>query len=232
MENFCCRSTLLSLRYQHLENYRVQHCPEALENIGTHEIVHGFFEMALGVRLSNIVNHDLFITFSLFLFDAFVVRFAPFQHLVDLLLGGLSMLFEWLHGQTVRPMPLVEVHEHLLFQFILAVVNDNAVVMTVQAMDECLDRRLLQMANIAGRLTRLVTEHHQLWIDQAKAVNDDFALDRLDRIDHQCHSSRMKRFKRALRVNVGGAQPTTKARMLISNEKMVFKIGVRNRQGR
>jgi hypothetical protein len=176
-----------------------------LENIGTHEIVHGFFQMAFGVCLSNIVNHDLFIALSLFLLDPFVVGLAPLQHLVDLLLGGLSMLFEWLHGQTVRPVPLVEVHEHLFFQFILSVVNDYAVVVTIQAVDEGLDRRLLQVPDVARRLAWLVAQHHQLWIDQAKAVDDDLSLDRLDRVDDQGHGARMQRFKRALRVNVGRA---------------------------
>jgi hypothetical protein len=48
-------------------------------------------------------------------------------------------------SETVHPGLLVEVHQHPLFQLVLAVVDGDGVVVAVEAVDQSLDRRLLQV---------------------------------------------------------------------------------------
>jgi hypothetical protein len=45
------------------------------------------------------------------------------------------------------------------------------VVVSVKAVYECLYVRLVQVANITSSLPWLLSQHHQLWIDQSEAVN-------------------------------------------------------------
>lgn len=44
-------------------------------------------------------------------------------------------------------------------------------------MDEGLDRGLVEMSQVRCGLTRLLTEHEGLWVDETEGVNDDLALD-------------------------------------------------------
>ncbi len=48
-------------------------------------------------------------------------------------------------SETVHPGLLVEVHQHPLFQLVLAVVDGDGVVVAVKAVDQSLDRRLLEV---------------------------------------------------------------------------------------
>jgi hypothetical protein len=49
-----------------------------------------------------------------------------------------------------------KIHEHLLFQLVLAVINDNTVIVTIESMNQSLDTRLLQVTNVGRSLTVLV----------------------------------------------------------------------------
>ena len=49
--------------------------------------------------------------------------------------------------QTMRPALLVEVHQHLLLEFALPVADGNRVVVTVEAVDECLYRWLVEVSD-------------------------------------------------------------------------------------
>lgn len=51
----------------------------------------------------------------------------------------------------------VEVHEHILFQGSLAVVNADAVVVAVQAVDEGLDGGLVEVSQVRCALPRFLT---------------------------------------------------------------------------
>ena len=52
----------------------------------------------------------------------------------------------------MRPALLVEVHQHLLLEFALPVADGNRVIVTVEAVDECLYRRLVEVSNHGRRL--------------------------------------------------------------------------------
>ena len=47
--------------------------------------------------------------------------------------------------QSIDPGLFVQVHQHALLQFVLAVIDGNGIIMAVEAMDERLNRRLLKV---------------------------------------------------------------------------------------
>lgn len=53
----------------------------------------------------------------------------------------------------------MQVQKHSLFEFSLAEVDGDGVVVSVQAVDQSLNRRLVQVTNIGGRLTWFLAHH-------------------------------------------------------------------------
>jgi hypothetical protein len=87
---------------------------------------------------------------------------------------------------------LVKVHQHVFFERRLSVVDRNGVVVSIQAMNKCLNRRLIQMSQVAGALTRLLTHHQELRVDEAEGINDDLSLHRLNGVHDDSNGSRVK----------------------------------------
>ncbi len=106
---------------------------------------------------------------------------------------------------------LMQVHQHILLEPRLAIVDADAVVMSVQAVDQRLDRRLVQVAQIRRRLPRLMAHHERLRVDQPEGVDDHFALDGLDRVDDDGHRACVELLEGLLRVDVDGRQPAAEA---------------------
>ena len=113
--------------------------------------------MLLGINLSQIVHHYLFVCLPLLLLHPLVVLLGECQHLIDRTLIQHLMIFKILYHQPICLIMLVQVHEHLLFQFILPIVNDDAIVMLVESMYDCVDVGLVQMSNVGGRLLWLLS---------------------------------------------------------------------------
>lgn len=63
----------------------------------------------------------------------------------------------YLEFQGIVPFVFVEIQEHLIFELVLSVVDNNRVVVSIQAMHQSRDRRTLEMSNITRRLSRLLT---------------------------------------------------------------------------
>mmetsp|Transcript_27721 Transcript_27721/g.65035 ORF Transcript_27721/g.65035 Transcript_27721/m.65035 type:complete len:332 (+) Transcript_27721:223-1218(+) len=169
--------------------------------------------MLLRVDLADVLDHDLLGRLALLGRDPLAVRRRQLEHPVDdgLVLGG--MLLEGIDLESRRPVALVEIHQHLLLQFVLAVVDDDGVVVPVEAVDEGLDGGAVEMADVGGRLARLLAEHHELRVDEAEAVDDDLAPDGLDGIDYQGDGAGIQRLEARLGVDVGAGQPATEAWM-------------------
>ena len=55
--------------------------------------------------------------------------------------------------------------------------------MSVESVDESLDRWLVEVADVGCRLAWLLAGHERLWVDQAEGINNDLSLDRLNRIN-------------------------------------------------
>ena len=58
--------------------------------------------------------------------------------------------------ESIKPGLLVEVHQYPLFQLVLAVVDGDGIVVPVQAVDQRLDGRLLQVTQHRGGLSENV----------------------------------------------------------------------------
>lgn len=96
----------------------------------------------------------------------------------------------------------MEVHQHVLLQVSLSVVDGNRVVMSVQAMDEGLNGRFVKMSQIRSCLTRLLSKHQRLRVDEPEGVNDDFTLNGLDGIDDDGNSAWGKLLEGLLGVDI------------------------------
>ena len=167
--------------------------------------------MLLRVDLAHVLHQDLLGGLALLGLDPFAVRGRQFEHPIDhgLVLGG--VVLEPVDGQPRGPVALVEVHEHLLLELVLAVVDDDGVVVPVESMNQGLDGRFVQMSDVAGRLAGFLAEHHELGVDEAEAIDDDLALDGLDGIDDEGDGAGIERLEGGLGVDVGRAQPAAEA---------------------
>lgn len=85
--------------------------------------------------------------------------------------------------------------------------------MTIQTVDEGLDRGLVEVADIGGGLAGFVAHHERLWVDEAEGIDDDFALDGLDGVNHDGNGARCELLKGLLGVDVDGRQPAAEAGM-------------------
>lgn len=82
-------------------------------------------------------------------------RHARVTHL-DRLFITFLLILEVFQRKTLRPIPLVQVHQHRLLELRLAIVHRNGVIVPIEAMNESLDGRLVDMSNIGGRLPRFL----------------------------------------------------------------------------
>ena len=178
---------LCSRKCSKLEDDRVNHGAETLDDCAGHELVHVVLQVLLGIYFANIHDlHFLLRATFLFLHTAAVVlgqTAQTGQQIRHLLL----MLLVLAHLQPCGPVLLVQIHEHLLLQIVLPPVDHQRVVVSVQAVDAGLDGRLLQEADVGSRLSRLcVYSHHQLVLpsDHAECVNDHFSLHALHGVHH------------------------------------------------
>ena len=48
--------------------------------------------------------------------------------------------------------------------------------MSVEAVDESLDGRLVEVSQVGGTLTRFLAKHERLWVDEPESINDNLAL--------------------------------------------------------
>lgn len=107
----------------------------------------------------------------------------------------LPMALEVLQLQPLRPIPFMQVHQHSLLQLRLAVCDSNRVVVSVQAVNERLDRGLVDVSNVRRRLSGLLAHDDCVGIDEAESIDDDFALDGLDRINDDGYGTRLERLE-------------------------------------
>jgi hypothetical protein len=61
------------------------------------------------------------------------------------------------NGQTLSPLLLVQVHQHLLFELVLSVVNGQGVVVTIQAVNKSLVVIVLATIIIIGRYEEFIS---------------------------------------------------------------------------
>lgn len=63
-------------------------------------------------------------------------------------------------------------------------------------MDQCLDRRLVDVSNVGCRLPWLPTRKHGLGVDETEGINHHLAFHRLDGINNHRNAAILHLFKR------------------------------------
>lgn len=107
----------------------------------------------------------------------------------------------------------MEVHQHVFLERRLAVVDANTIIMSVETVNKCLDRWLVEMTQVGCALSRLLSEHEGLWVNESECINNDLTLDGLNGIDDNCNSSRCQLLKGLLCIDIDGGKPAAKTRM-------------------
>ena len=106
---------------------------------------------------------------------------------LDSLLIILLMTLKILQLQSLRPIPLMQVHQHRLLQLRLSIIYRYRVIVSVQAVDEGLNRRLVNVSDVGCRLTRLLAGEEHVRVDKTESIYDDFSFDRLNWVDYNSH---------------------------------------------
>lgn len=152
--------------------------------------------------------------FRLFL-DSLLVTLSKANELVHPVHVVVGFPVEIAHLESLGPDVLVQIHEHVLLQTRLAIVDRNAVVVSVQAVDERLNGRLVQVAQIGCCLPGFLAHHNGLGLNQSEGIDDNLALDGLDGIDDHGDSTRRELFKRLLGVDIDGREPAAETRVRV-----------------
>jgi hypothetical protein len=125
----------------------------------------------------------------------------------------LAFVSEVRHLEGLCPDGLVQVHEHVLLEGGLAVANAYRVIVSVEAVNQSLDRGLVEVSNVGCGLPGFLSEHECLRVDEAEGVNDDLALDGLDRVDDHSDSAGCELLERLLRVDINAREPAAETGM-------------------
>jgi hypothetical protein len=174
----------------------------------------GSFERTLlGVDLADVARLELVLGQLRLLLDALLVALCQCDELLQAILIPLALDVEVVHLQGLGPDVLVQVHQHVLLQRRLAVVDADRVVVAVEAVDEGLDGGLVEVADVGGGLAGLVAHHERLRVDEAEGVDDDLALDGLDGVDDDGDGARCQLLERLLCVDVDRRQPAAETGM-------------------
>mmetsp|Transcript_51009 Transcript_51009/g.119886 ORF Transcript_51009/g.119886 Transcript_51009/m.119886 type:complete len:328 (+) Transcript_51009:455-1438(+) len=169
----------------------------------------------LGVDLADVVHQELLRSHGHFLLHRLVVASAQLEQVLHQLLRLRRLLLVVVELEPGGPRLLVQVHEHLLLQLVLAVGNSDRVVVAVEPVDQRLNRGLVQVADVRGRLARLLPKHDKLRVDRSERVDHDLPLHRLDRVNHHGHCALVESLEALLRVDVHARQPAAKARVRV-----------------
>ena len=114
---------------------------------------------------------------------------------LDRFLVGLLMALEIAKGETLRPVPLMKVHEHPLFQLRLSVVDCYRVVMSVEAVNKGLYGGLVDVADVRSGLPSLTACDESMGVDKAESINDNLSLHTLNGVNHNGDRTRVQGFE-------------------------------------
>ena len=156
----------------------------------------------LRVHLSDVSRLELVLAQHCLLLHTLLVALSKPDQLLHAVDVVLAFVVEVVHVQCLRPYLLVQIHQHVLLKSRFAVVDPDAVVMSVQAVDQGLDRWLVQVTQVRCCLPGFLTHDDGLRLNQSEGVDNDLALHGLDRVNDNCNSTGGKLFKRLLSVDI------------------------------
>ena len=209
------KAMICDVVFSRLKTNRGQHHPERLHDVIRHELLHVLAEMFLRILPADVFHHELLRRQLVLLHDGLFVlgrQLLELEHDVFVLL---LLLVELVHLQTRAPLRLVQIQQHLFFQHRFGVRNADAVVVPIQPVDQRADRRFVQVPQIRRRLSRLLTEHDRLRINQSKRIDHHLPSHALHRVDDHGDEPRVQLLERLLRVDVHPRQPAPEPRVRV-----------------
>ena len=145
--------------------------------------------MTFGVHLSYTAHNELACRLLSFFLDPLVVLFSKFRKVLECLNVGLMLCSVLVHLETIRPVALVEVEEHLLLALVLSVVNCDRVVVLVEAVLELVVGGARNMADVRGSLSRFCPHQNGLLVNAAESINHNLSFHGLNGIEDDCGCS-------------------------------------------
>lgn len=201
---------LAESRYRRL---LVDHLPADSDDVVLHQLLANCLNVLLRVDLAHVACAQLLLRqLGLFL-HALKVTLCERHKLGQVCVIVLALVSEVRHLKSLCPDGLVQVHEHVLLERGLAVANAYRVVVSVEAVDQSLDRGLVEVSNVGCGLSRFLSEHECLRVDETEGVDDDLALDGLDGVDDHSDSARCELLERLLRVDINAREPAAETGM-------------------
>jgi hypothetical protein len=191
----------------------VDHLARHRHNVVLDELLTDVFQVLLRVELANVSGLKLILGQLGLLSDSLLIAVCQGHQSLEALLVLLAFVSEVLHLQGLGPDMLVEVHQHILLERRLSVIDADGVVVSVQTVDKGLDRGLVQVTQVGRALSGLLAKHKRLGVDESEGVNDDLALDRLDGIDDDGDGSGGQLLERLLGVDIDRRKPATETGM-------------------
>jgi len=135
------------------------------------------------------------------------------------------LLLVVVHFEVLGPGLLVEVKQHFLFEFTLAIVDHDWVIVLVKASLASNNRVFLDVTNVRGSLSRLdfTSRHDHFLFDVTEAVNHNLSFHRLNRVNNNTDLSFTLHLHRSLSLNISSWKPRSKTGMrMVPSNNVVF----------
>ena len=114
---------------------------------------------------------------------------------LDRLLIALLMHVEVPQLEALCPVPLMQIHQHRLFQLRFSPCYRDRVIMPIQAMYECLYRRLVDMPDIRRCLPWLTATHDGLRVNKTERIDHHLPFHGLNGVDDYADCPRVERLE-------------------------------------
>lgn len=191
----------------------IDHLSADGDDVVLHQLLSDCLDVLLRVDLAHVACAQLLLRqFGLFL-HTLEVALCERHELGQICVVVLALVSEVRHLESLCPDGLVQVHEHVLLECGLAVANAYRVVVSVEAVDQSLDRGLVEVSNVGCGLPGFLSEHECLRVDETESVDDNLALDGLDGIDDNSDGARCELLERLLGVDIDAGEPAAETGM-------------------
>lgn len=101
----------------------------------------------------------------------------------------------------------------MLLEFVLLVVDSYRVILSIEAVNESLNGRLMKMSDVGGGVPGLCAKHLKLRGNKAEGIDDNLALHRLYRINNDSNGTGIQLLKALLGIDVNTGKPAAKTGM-------------------
>ena len=104
--------------------------------------------MDLRIEFTDRANHKFFLGLLILFLNPLIVLSSQLCHILQSLLNIILMLLEVTVLQRLGPVYLIQIEKHLLLELVLTIVHGDRVVVLAEAVCDCNQRRLLNVADV------------------------------------------------------------------------------------